>query len=97
MAFVGDRRACVVPNYGAESHWNDRASQLSVSLANSHVRDVVGVACRFVTTMSEWKKTSVRCRNGEPVEEREVTTYFANGEPLIEVETRCCPACKANE
>jgi hypothetical protein len=47
--------------------------------------------------MSEWKKTSVRCRNGEPVEEREVTTYFANGEPLIEVETRCCPACKANE
>jgi hypothetical protein len=47
--------------------------------------------------MSEWKKTGARCRNGEPVEEREVTTYFANGEPLVEVETRCCPACQSDD
>ncbi|CAN5291727.1 hypothetical protein BH09ACT8_BH09ACT8_20860 [soil metagenome] len=58
---------------------------------------VLGVASCCVTTMSEWKKTGARCKNGEPVEEREVTTYFADGEPLIEVETRCCPACAGND
>ena len=55
------------------------------------------VALLFMTYFSVWLNTGERCKRGKPIQKRTATTDFANADPLVEVETRCCRACEAED